>query len=98
MFRTNNRCVDMDMGGQMGFPMGVQMEQPVLPGMECEPVMECPCERVVNRQICHHVPHIQPIHTRIVNHHVYNHSYMPQFTCCEENIVSHVHEQNPCCR
>ena len=90
MFRTNNRCVDMNMGGSMESPM-------MLPGIECEPVIECPCERVVNRQICHHIQHIQPIHTRIINHHVYNHSCMPQYTCCEENQVSHIYDQNPCC-
>lgn len=107
MFKTNNRCTNnrcMDMGGmeQMmnpGMMNPNMMSAPMtLPGMECEPIIECPCERVVNRQICHNVPHIQPMHTRIVNHHIYNHSFIPQYTCCEENLVTHVYDQNPCCK
>ncbi|MEG0799100.1 MAG: hypothetical protein RSD96_02435 [Bacilli bacterium] len=27
-------------------------------GVNCSPVYECPCERVVHRQFCHEVPHI----------------------------------------
>jgi len=65
-----------------------------MPGMECPPLCKPPIERVVNRNICHHVPHIQPIHTRIINHHIYKHSCVPCFTCCEENVVSHVNENH----
>ena len=30
--------------------------------------------------------HVCPINTR-VNHHIYNHTYTPQYTCCEENEI-----------
>ncbi|MDD2505231.1 MAG: hypothetical protein PHF21_03025 [Bacilli bacterium] len=95
MFKTNNRCAQMNMEFAKSEHMMPSMS---LPGMECQPIIECPCERVINRQFNHCVPHIQPIHTRVINHHIYNHSYIPQYTCCEENQVIHVYDQNPCCK
>lgn len=93
MFRANNRCADNNMNMESG-----AMQSPMaFPGMMCDPIIECPCERVVNRQFCHQIQHIQPIHTRIINNHVYNHSFVPQYTCCEENRICHVYDQNPCC-
>ena len=50
----------------------------------------CPRERVVHRTFVHEVPHTCPIHTRIVNHHVYKHTYRPVYTCSEENVCSNV--------
>ncbi|MBQ6687534.1 MAG: hypothetical protein IJN03_03315 [Bacilli bacterium] len=66
-----------------------------LPGVVCPPVYECPQERVVNRTITHEVPHICPCNTRIINHHVYRHSFTPCYSCCEENVVSNVYDG--CC-
>jgi len=66
-----------------------------LPGVVCPPVYECPQERVVHRTICHEVPHICPCNTKIVNHHVYRHSFTPCYSCCEENVVSNVYDG--CC-
>lgn len=63
-----------------------------LPGVVCSPVYECPQERVVNRTITHEVPHICPCNTRIINHHVYRHSYTPCYSCCEENVVCNVYD------
>jgi len=68
-----------------------------MPGMECPPVYECPQERIVNCQIHHHVPHIQPIHTRVINHHIYRHTCTPCFTSSEENVVCNVFD-NHCCQ
>ncbi len=62
----------------------------------CAPIMEMPCERVCHREICHNVEHIQPINTRIINHHIYHHTYKPCYTCCEENEICNVYDQNPC--
>lgn len=65
-------------------------------GIVCPPVYECPKERCVHRQFVHEVPHVVPVNTRIINHHVYRHTYSPCYTCCEENVVSNV---NPgCCQ
>ena len=54
-------------------------------------------ERVINRTFVHEVPHVCPIHTRIVNHHVYKHTYRPVDTCSEENVCSNV-ECGSCCQ
>lgn len=62
----------------------------------CAPVYECPEERCVHREIIHDVQHIKPIHTKIVNHHIYRHSFTPCYSCCEENVVENVFN-NPCC-
>ena len=53
-------------------------------------------ERVVQRTFVHEVPHVCPIHTRIINHHVYKHTYRPQYTCSEENTVSNI-QCGSCC-
>ena len=68
-----------------------------LPGVVCPPVYECPEERVCHRYICHEVPHIKPCNTKIINHHVYRHTFTTCYTCCEENEVSNVYENNNCC-
>ena len=31
--------------------------------------------------------HVCPMHTHVVNRHIYNHTYTPQYTCSEENQV-----------
>lgn len=54
------------------------------------PISECPQERQVHRTIMHEVPHVCPIKTRIINHHVYRHTYRPEYSCCEENVVSNI--------
>ena len=83
---ASEKYMDMDYSSQM------------MPQMECGPIMEAPCERVCHREICHNVEHIQPVNTRIINHHVYHHTYVPCYTCCEENEVCNVYGPNPCCR
>ena len=57
-----------------------------------DPVYECPQERVVNREFCYRVPHIIPINTKIINHHVYKHFYTPCYTECEENVCTNEYE------
>ena len=64
-------------------------------GCVMPPVYECPQERVIHREIMHEVPHVCPINTRIINHHIYRHTYSPCYTCCEENEVCNVMEG--CC-
>ena len=65
-------------------------------GCKCDPVYECPQERVVNRCINIEVSHVMPCNTRVVNHYVYHHTFTPCYTCCEENVVSNVYD-NRCC-
>lgn len=57
---------------------------------ECPCVMECPQERVCHVQTLHNVPHVVPINTRVINHHIYRHTYQPMYTCTMENQVSNV--------
>lgn len=54
-------------------------------------------QRIVNRTYVHEVPHTCPIHTRIINHHVYRHTYRPVYTCSEENTVSNI-QCGSCCQ
>lgn len=73
---------------QMGdFGMGDMMNPIVEPGRE----------RVINRTFVHEVPHICPINTRIINNHVYKHTYQPRYTCCEENTCTNVQCGSCCC-
>lgn len=91
---NNDCCTDscsMNMG--MGMP---NMMGDTLPGVMCPPVYECPRETVCHRYICHEVPHIIPCNTRIINHHVYRHTYTPTYSCCEENEVQNVYERRCC--
>lgn len=62
------------------------------PGVVCSPIMECPCERVCHREIHHEVPHVCPVNTRIINHHIYRHTFTPCYSCCEENEICNVYE------
>ena len=68
-------------------------------GMEdmMNPIVEPGRERVINRTFVHEVPHICPINTRIINNHVYKHTYQPRYTCCEENTCTNVQCGSCCC-
>ena len=61
-----------------------------------QPIIEPTQERIVNRTIMHEVPHICPINTRIINNHIFRHTYQPRYTCCEENTVTNV-QCGSCC-
>ncbi|MGN1341672.1 MAG: hypothetical protein ACI4VL_00385 [Bacilli bacterium] len=61
------------------------------------PVVETPRERVVYRNIYHTVPHVCPINTRVVNNHIYRHTYQPRYSCCEENVVTN-EQCGSCCQ
>ena len=83
MFRKNC-CM---FGGRNQMPMhdmGCCERQP-----EC-PVVEPVINKCIEREFCHEVQHVCPIHTYIVNRHIYNHTYTPQYTCSEENQVCNI--------
>lgn len=65
-------------------------------GCMSSPIYECPQERVCHRYICHEVPHIMPCNTRIINHHVYRHTFTPEYTCCEENVCENIYGPRCC--
>ena len=68
---------------------------PMMGGVS-SPIIEPMRERVVNRTIEHIVPHVCPIRTKIINHHVFKHTYRPDYSCCEENVCSNV-QCGSCC-
>lgn len=75
---------------------GMSCGCPTMTGMVCPPVYECPQERCIHRQIVHEVPHVCPVNTRIINHHIYKHTYSPCYTCTEENEVCNIQDNCPC--
>ncbi len=90
----NNNVVDNDMNVDINMTNnGMETMQMGFNNMMNEPVQE----KCVHRTIVHEVPHVCPIHTRIINHHVYKHTYRPQYSCSEENTVSNV-QCGSCCQ
>mgnify|MGYP007090782381 FL=1 len=50
----------------------------------CEdPVYEAPVEKCIKKDFVHEIVHVCPVHTRIVNNHIYKHTYVPEYTCSE---------------
>lgn len=87
---TNNVDIDVtnnDYDGNMNMMADGGYNRPLVEPMQ---------ERCVHRTIMHEVPHVCPIRTRIINHHIYRHTYRPEYSCCEENVVSNVN-QGSCC-
>lgn len=56
------------------------------PNMET-PIMEPVITKCIEKEFYHEVPHCCPIHTHIVNKHIYTHTYTPQYTCDEEDVI-----------
>ena len=73
----NNNVVDQDMNIDINMnnnSMG--MDQNNMEMMDSQtPIIEPVQERQVNRTFVHQVPHVCPIHTRIINHHIFKHTY-----------------------
>ena len=86
---NTNQNVNMNMNEN--FDGGYDM------GMMTGPVMEPGRERVVQRNIVHEVKHVCPINTRIINNHIFRHTYQPRYTCCEENVVTN-QQCGSCCQ
>lgn len=92
-FSETNFDGTMDMGMNNACNTGSYMNTQ---NTMCQPIQECPQERVCHRYICYEVPHIMPCNTRIINHHIYKHTYTPCYTCCEENVCENVYEPKCC--
>ena len=60
------------------------------------PIIEPGRERVIQRNIVHEVKHICPMNTKIINNHIFKHTYQPRYTCCEENTCTNV-QCGSCC-
>ena len=88
-FYAENMDVDVDIDyiNNMAQSMNQAPQAPIIEPMQ---------ERIVNRTIVHEVPHVCPIQTKIVNHHVFKHTYQPSYSCCEENVCSEI-QCGSCC-
>ena len=82
---------------EMDVDVSMMNNNPNMPNMPMMNNQEGVQERVVHRTFVHEVPHVCPIHTRIINHHVYKHTYRPAYTCSEENVCSNV-QCGSCCQ
>ena len=86
---NTNQNVNMNMNEN--FDGGYDM------GTTTGPIVEPGRERVVQRNIVHEVKHICPMNTRIINNHIFRHTYQPRYTCCEENVVTN-QQCGSCCQ
>ena len=81
----NMNQVDMNMG-----------DPNMMMGSVQGPIIEPGRERVIQRNIVHEVKHICPMNTKIINNHIFKHTYQPHYTCCEENTCTNV-QCGSCC-
>ena len=86
MFFNNNNCCCQNNNWEQERNCCCNMEQQC----GCGPIVEQPIERCIERNICHRVEHICPIHTRVINNHIIEHTYRPEYTCSEENTVTNI--------
>lgn len=89
----NNNTVEQEVNMNVtASPMAMPMQG----GCNMQPIVEPMRERQVHRTIMHEVPHVCPMRTRVINHHIYKHTYRPDYSCCEENVVSNM-QCGSCC-
>ena len=50
-------------------------------------IVEPTINKCIEKEYYHEVPHVCPIHTHVINKHIYKHTYTPQYSCSEENQV-----------
>ncbi len=86
----NPRCFENEMSTDMQMPATPAS----MPGCVCPPIYECPQERICERYIVHEVPHVMPINTKIVNHHIYRHTFTPCYTMSECDTCENIYD--PC--
>lgn len=84
----NPRCVENEMPKDYQSMTGMTMPETC----PCPLIYECPQERVCERYIIHEVPHVMPINTKIVNHHIYRHTFTPCYTMSECDTCENVYD------
>ena len=60
-------------------------------------IVEPTINKCIEKEFYHEIPHVCPIHTHVINRHIYNHSYTPEYSCSEENQVCNI-DNGPCCK
>ena len=66
---------------------GCCRQMPQMCEPSCAPIMEPPITKCIEKEFHHEVQHCCPIHTHVINKHIYTHTYTPQYTCDEEDVV-----------
>lgn len=64
-----------------------QMNMGMMPQGQCcmeQQVIEPTITKCIEKEFYHEIPHVCPIHTHVINKHIYKHTYTPQYTCSEE--------------
>ena len=63
---------------------------PTIETQKCceDPIYEQPIEKCVQKDYVHEIMHVCPVHTKIINNHIYKHTYVPEYTCSEENTCT----------
>ena len=64
-----------------------QMTIGMMPQGNCcmeQQVIEPTITKCVEKEFYHEIPHVCPIHTHVINKHIYKHTYTPQYSCSEE--------------
>ena len=91
---NDNDNMNMNTYNDSGFMMS--NTQTMNTGTIQGPIIEPGRERVIQRNIIHEVKHVCPMNTKIINNHIFRHTYQPHYTCCEENTVTNV-QCGSCC-
>ena len=55
--------------------------------MGCNPIIEPEVNNFVEKEFYYDVDHVIPVHTHVINRHIYNHTYRPEYSCSEENQI-----------
>ena len=66
-------------------------------GCQQQVITEPVITNCVEKEFVHEVPHVCPIHTHVINRHIYNHTYTPQYTCSEEDQIIN-NDNGSCCQ
>ncbi len=61
-----------------------------MPNMTCNPIIEPVVERCVTKDTHYVQEHICPIHTTVINNHIIEHKYRPEYTESVENVFTNV--------
>ena len=65
-------------------------------GCEQQVITEPVITNCIEKEFVHEIPHVCPIHTHVINRHIYNHTYTPQYTCSEEDQIIN-NDNGNCC-
>jgi len=87
----SHNIVDQDMNiniNSLGKTMTPQMNSNC--GMPVTGCTQPTKQKCIHKTIVHDVVNICPVHTKVINHHVYRHIYKPMYTCSEECTVSNI--------